>query len=93
MSTHDPCINLHADVALVFLTTIPSIFEGTYGEPVGIAGLHYFALGVGLTGASQLNARMLDKIYKYFSDKNGGVGKPEYRLREPINSLSTNRLV
>ena len=67
---------------LVFLTTIPSIFEGTYGEPVGIAGLNYFALGVGLTGASQINARMLDRIYKYFADKNGGVGKPEYRLRE-----------
>ena len=66
----------------VFLTTIPSIFQVTYGEPVGIAGLNYFALGVGLTGASQLNARMLDRIYKYFSDKNGGVGKPEYRLRE-----------
>ena len=23
----------------------------------------------------------LDKIYKYFSAKNNGVGKPEYRLR------------
>ena len=66
----------------VFLTTIPSIFEGVYGEPVGIAGLNYFALGVGLTGASQLNARMLDRIYKYFKEKNGGVGRPEYRLRE-----------
>ncbi|EIW57767.1 MFS polyamine transporter [Trametes versicolor FP-101664 SS1] len=64
----------------LFLTTIPGIFEGTYHQPVGIAGLHYFALGVGLTGASQLNARMLDRIYKYFQEKNGGVGKPEYRL-------------
>ena len=65
----------------MFLTTIPSIFEGVYREEVGIAGLNYFALGVGLTGASQFNARMLDKIYKYFSAKNNGVGKPEYRLR------------
>ncbi|KAI0329280.1 MFS polyamine transporter [Cubamyces sp. BRFM 1775] len=64
----------------LFLTTIPSIFEGVYREEVGIAGLNYFALGVGLTGASQFNARMLDKIYKYFSAKNNGVGKPEYRL-------------
>lgn len=64
----------------LFLTTIPAIFETTYGEDVGIAGLNYFALGVGLTGASQVNARMLDKIYKYFQKKNGGVGKPEYRL-------------
>ncbi|KAI0833706.1 MFS polyamine transporter [Trametes gibbosa] len=64
----------------LFLTTIPSIFEGVYRQSVGIAGLHYFALGVGLTGASQLNARMLDRVYKYFQEKNGGVGKPEYRL-------------
>ncbi|KAI0636206.1 MFS polyamine transporter [Trametes polyzona] len=68
----------------LFLTTIPSIFEGVYRERVGIAGLNYFALGVGLTGASQINARMLDRIYKYFQDKNGGAGKPEYRLPSMI---------
>lgn len=65
----------------LFLTTIPGIFEGVYGEEVGIAGLHYLALGVGLTGASQLNARVMDKIYVYFRDKNGGKGRPEFRLR------------
>ena len=66
----------------MFLTTIPSIFEGVYRQRVGIAGLHYIALGVGLTGASQLNARFMDKIYVYFSQKHGGTGRPEYRLRE-----------
>src|SRR5258707_1271945 len=66
----------------VFITTMPSIFEGIYHEPVGTAGLHYFALGVGLTGASQFNARTMDRVYVYFKTKNGGVGKPEYRLRE-----------
>ena len=65
----------------MFLTTIPSIFEGVYHEEVGIAGLNYFALGVGLTGASQLNARLMDRIYVYFTKKNGGQGRPEYRLR------------
>ena len=67
---------------LVFLTTIPSIFEGVYRERVGLAGLNYIALGVGLTGASQINARLMDKIYIYFTKKNGGEGRPEYRLRE-----------
>ena len=66
----------------LILTTIPTIYQDIYGEPVGIAGLHYLALGVGLTGASQINARMLDRIYKYFKKRNGGHGKPEYRLRE-----------
>ncbi|KZT25464.1 MFS polyamine transporter [Neolentinus lepideus HHB14362 ss-1] len=64
----------------LFLTTIPSIFEGVYGERVGVAGLHYIALGIGLTGASQINARCLDKIYAYYTKRNGGEGRPEYRL-------------
>ncbi|KAG2137983.1 major facilitator superfamily domain-containing protein [Suillus clintonianus] len=64
----------------LFLTTIPSIFQGVYQQSTGISGLHYIALGIGLVGASQLNARTTDKIYVHFKNKNGGVGKPEFRL-------------
>jgi len=64
----------------IFLTTMPSIFEGVYQQSVGIAGLHYIPLGIGLTAASQLNARTLDKVYVYLKNKNGGIGKPEFRL-------------
>ncbi|KAI0309817.1 major facilitator superfamily domain-containing protein [Amylostereum chailletii] len=64
----------------LFITTIPDIFENTYGERVGIAGLNYLALGVGLTGASQINARLLDYMYRRLTEKRGGKGKPEYRL-------------
>ncbi|KAI0947331.1 hypothetical protein AcV7_009784 [Taiwanofungus camphoratus] len=84
---HEPIIQLLGvymafvyGLLYLFLTTIPSIFEKTYGERVGIAGLNYFALGVGLTGASQVNARLLDRIYKHFQRKNGGQGRPEFRL-------------
>lgn len=80
----------------MFLTTIPSIFEGVYHQRVGIAGLHYIALGVGLTGASQINARYMDVIYRHFTEKNGGKGRPEYRLRESTScsyrSLHSNIL-
>jgi len=31
------------------LTTIPLIFDEVYHQSVGIAGLHYIALGIGLT--------------------------------------------
>lgn len=68
----------------LILTTIPAIFQDIYGEPIGIAGLHYLALGVGLTGASQINARLLDRIYKHFKEKNGGHGRPEFRLRKTL---------
>ncbi|KAG1724530.1 MFS polyamine transporter [Suillus lakei] len=63
----------------LFLTTIPSIFQGVYQQSVGIAGLHYIALGIGMTGASQLNAKAMDKVYVHFRSKHG-VGKPEFRL-------------
>ncbi|TBU32694.1 MFS polyamine transporter [Dichomitus squalens] len=68
----------------LFLTTIDSIFEGIYHQPVGIAGLHYLALGIGLSGASQINARLMDRIYVYYTKKNGSGGKPEYRLPSMI---------
>lgn len=67
---------------LVFLTTMPAIFASVYHERVGVAGLHYIALGVGLSVASQVNARFMDRIYIHFKNKNGGVGEPEFRLRE-----------
>ena len=76
------CSLLTPGFPLVFLTIMPSIFADVYNEAPGIAGLHYFALGIGLTTASQLNARFLDRIYIYYKNKKGGVGQPEFRLRE-----------
>ncbi|KAF8994689.1 MFS polyamine transporter [Cyathus striatus] len=67
-------------VFYLFLTTIPTIFSEIYHENPGIAGLHYIALGLGLSAASQINARFMDRIYMYFKNKNEGVGEPEFRL-------------
>lgn len=75
----------------VFLTTIDTIFENVYHEETGIAGLNYFALGIGLTGASQINACFMDRIYVYYQKKSG-VGKPEYRLREWIRPHTHTRI-
>ena len=66
---------------LVFLTTIPATFQDVYHQRVGIAGLHYLALGIGLVIPSQINARLMDRIYTLLKVRNGGVGKPEFRLR------------
>jgi hypothetical protein len=65
----------------VFLTTIPTAFQDVYHDRVGIAGLHYLALGLGLSIPSQINARLMDKVYKLLKARNGGVGRPEFRLR------------
>ncbi|KAA1478673.1 MFS polyamine transporter [Dentipellis sp. KUC8613] len=64
----------------LFITTLPEIFQQTYHQPIGLAGLHYIALGLGLFTGAQIGARVLDRSYKYFTAKNGGVARPEYRL-------------
>ena len=61
---------------------MPLIFTQTYHERVGISGLHFLSLGIGVSGVSQISARVMDRIYVYFKGRNGGVGEPEFRLRE-----------
>ena len=61
---------------------MPSIFTETYHQSVGIAGLNYLALGIGLFCAAQINGRVMDRVYIYFKRRNEGVGEPEFRLRE-----------
>ncbi|KAJ7740218.1 MFS polyamine transporter [Mycena maculata] len=84
---HEPIVQLLGiymafiyGVFYIFLTSMPLMFQGTYGENVGISGLNYLALGIGVTGSSQINARLMDLIFKYLKEKNGGAGQPEYRL-------------
>ena len=68
----------------VFLTAIPSIFQDVYGLSVGIAGLHYIPLGLGMYAGSVILAKTMDKTYAVLKKKAGGVGKPEFRLRKTI---------
>ncbi|OSX67243.1 hypothetical protein POSPLADRAFT_1127181 [Postia placenta MAD-698-R-SB12] len=70
---------VYGTIYLVF-TTLPDIFAYVYHEKVGIASLHYISLGIGLYSASQINARLLDRVYIYFKNRNGGIGEPEFRL-------------
>ncbi|RPD55144.1 hypothetical protein L227DRAFT_510577, partial [Lentinus tigrinus ALCF2SS1-6] len=37
-------------------------------------------LCLGLSGVSQINAQLIDGVYKRLCARNGGAGKPEYRL-------------
>lgn len=66
----------------MFLTAIPSIFQDVYGLTVGIAGLHYIPLGMGMYGGAMVLSRTMDKTYATLKEKAGGVGKPEFRLRK-----------
>jgi hypothetical protein len=74
-------VSTHRTIDAVFLTTMSTMYENVYHESSGIAGLHFLALGLGLSGGSQISAKMLDTVYKYLMKKNNGARKPEYRLR------------
>lgn len=62
------------------LSTFPGVWEGVYGEDVGIAGLNYISLGVGFVLGAQVNARMSDRIYHRLKMKRNNTGAPEFRI-------------
>jgi MFS family permease len=64
----------------VIHTAFAALWVQTYHEQVGIASLHYFALGAGFTLGAQAGARLLDRIYVRLKARNGGVGTPEMRM-------------
>ncbi|CAL8576335.1 hypothetical protein XPA_002222 [Xanthoria parietina] len=64
----------------LLLSTFPVLWTGQYHQSVGIAGLNYISLGVGFTLGAQILSPLNDRIYRILKKKNGGVGKPEYRI-------------
>jgi len=61
-------------------TTFPDLFANVYGFSAGISGLCYIGLGVGFLIATIFGASYADRAYHSLSAKNGGKGKPEYRI-------------
>lgn len=66
-------------VTFLVLSTFSSLWTHHYGYPLGTGNLNYLALAVGYTFATQVSARLNDKVYKYMNNKNGKA-VPEHRL-------------
>ncbi|KAH8922957.1 MFS general substrate transporter [Atractiella rhizophila] len=64
----------------LMFTTFGSFFGETYGFKAGSTGLTYLGLGIGFFSAAIFGAKTAAAIYAHLSKKNGGVGKPEYRI-------------
>ena len=67
------------------LSTLPRLFHGPppqgYGQPLGISGLHYIALGLGFFIGAPVCGKSSDKMYQYFKAKDPNKqGKPEFRM-------------
>ncbi|KAG2361256.1 major facilitator superfamily domain-containing protein [Suillus spraguei] len=81
------CSMLSLYMALIFgiyymmFTTFPDLFSNVYHFSVGIGGLSYIGLGVGLLSPLYLAREFATRYtYMYLAAKNGGKGKPEMRV-------------
>ncbi|KAF8516470.1 major facilitator superfamily domain-containing protein [Hysterangium stoloniferum] len=80
------CFMLSLYVALLYgylylmFTTFPDLFSKTYGWGVGVSGLAYLGPGLGFFVGNILGAPMITFVYVKLSERNGGTGKPEYRI-------------
>ncbi|KEP46436.1 putative MFS multidrug transporter, partial [Rhizoctonia solani 123E] len=73
------CFSLSLYMAIMFVT-FPTLFASVYGWGPGIAGLAYLGLGVGFMFAAVIGSRLMNVLYLKLSERNGGQGKPEYRI-------------
>lgn len=62
------------------LTSYATLWTERYGQSVSQSGLHYLALAIGYTVASQLGARATDMLWKRLKQRADGQTAPEYRV-------------
>ncbi|VDB97006.1 unnamed protein product [Peniophora sp. CBMAI 1063] len=64
---------------LIF-STFPDLFADKYGFNAGTSGLAYLGLGIGFFLATMMGGHLGNIIYMHYTNKNGGVSKPEFRV-------------
>jgi hypothetical protein len=64
----------------LMLSTYPKLWTVRYGESISIGSLNYIALGIGYFLGTQISAPINDRIYRRLKARNGGVGRPEFRV-------------
>lgn len=75
-------------IIYLMLSTFPRLWTDIYHESVGIGGLNYISIMIGLTFGTQTGGRFVDYIYKRLSKTaEDGKGRPEFRV--PILFIST----
>jgi hypothetical protein len=64
----------------VFFAAFVNLFTDRYHESVHIAGLNYVSIATGCGLATVIYSMTIDRIYRALSIRNGGQGKPEFRI-------------
>ena len=67
-------------VFYLILSTFPDVWEGVYGENVGVGGLNYISLAGGYLLGAQVTVAVNDKVYRRLKHKNHDIGRPEFRI-------------
>lgn len=61
------------------LSTFPILWTEHYHESIGIGGLNYISLALGFFLGTQICAPLNDRIYRRLKQRNGGIGRSEFR--------------
>lgn len=68
----------------LLISSFPTLWEGRYGMPRGIATLNYISLAVGSLIGSQLCGPLMDAAHRYLKKREGfgadEAGRPEFRI-------------
>lgn len=70
---------LYGNIYILY-ASFPTLWTKVYHERVDIASLNYLSLGIGTAIAAELSTHLNDRIYLFLTKKNGGIGRPEYRV-------------
>ncbi|KAE9366825.1 MFS multidrug transporter [Stipitochalara longipes BDJ] len=62
------------------LSTFASLWTAQYNQSETVSGLHYVAIGIGSTVATQVGGPLTDRIWAYLKTKSHGKVAPEYRV-------------
>ncbi|KAF7926997.1 uncharacterized protein EAE98_006381 [Botrytis deweyae] len=75
-------------IIYLMLSSFPSLWTTYYHESIGIGGLNYIAIMIGLTIGAQGGGRIVDHVYKTLKVRSSdNTGRPEFRV--PLLFFST----
>lgn len=64
----------------LMFATFPDIWTKVYGQSKGVGGLNYLSIAIGCFVGIFLQLKMVDRVYGALKRRNGGVGRPEFRM-------------
>ncbi|GJC81560.1 efflux pump vrtL [Colletotrichum liriopes] len=64
----------------IFYADFVNLWTDRYNQSVQIAGLNYISIAISSGLATAIYTMTIDRIYRAMSRRNGGQGKPEFRI-------------